>query len=153
MFWLYSIGLWIGVLVVIFIVYVYLEHKKVALSVVTIGLIATGIYFQMGMNAGHIIGNEYYASDQPRYMVKVLDDYQVSINMNSDEFDDPDFRTMEYERHGHDLNIVKDDVYFNYKNFVTGVTVRISDGNKKAQVIVKASGEDSSKSPVYTLKK
>lgn len=135
------------------VIYAYLENKKVVMSFALIGVAVFGIYFQSVLNAGHIIGNEYYSNDQARYMVKVIDNYQVSINMDLDEFGDSDFRTMEYERHGHDLNIVKDDVYFNYKNFVTGVTIHIFGGNKKAQVIVKSSGKVSSKSPVYTLKK
>lgn len=155
MFWVYSIGLWLILVVLVLVASVYYDQnpdfKKIMTSVILLALFA-GVKTQLIINRSNITGNEYYSKYQPRYEIEILDGHEMSINFTND-YDNSDFRTVYYSKHGSDLVINRDDVYDNYKNNVTGVKVRLSDRNKKAQFVYSYGDKSTEKDEVLTLKK
>ncbi|CAJ1180776.1 hypothetical protein CPR19088_GLDEOEPO_01451 [Companilactobacillus paralimentarius] len=155
MFWVYSIGLWVALIVIVLAASVYYDEnpnfKKIITSVISMALLI-GVKSQVAINRANITGNEYYSKYQPRYEVEILSKNEMSVNF-ADDFDDPDFRTVSYSKEGNDLVINRDDVYDNYKNNVTDVKVRLSDGNKKARLIYSFGDKSTEKGDILTLKK
>jgi len=155
MFWVYSIGLWILLVVALFVAYVYYydnpNFKKIMSSTIILALFV-GVKAQVILNRSNIVGNEYYSTTKSRYEISVLSRNEVSVNMG-DEFDNPHFATMYYSKHGNELIIDKDDVYDNYKNFVTGVKIKLTDNNRKARIIYSLGNKETDKGDALTIKK
>lgn len=155
MFWVYSIGLWVVLIFIVLAASVYYDEnpnlKKIMTSVILMALLV-GVRSQVALNKTYIIGNEYYSKYQSRYEVEILSNKEMSVNFAND-YDDSDFRTVYYSKEGNDLVIDRDDVYDNYKNDVTGVKLRLSDGNKKARFIYSFGDKSTEKDYVLTLKK
>ncbi|MFD1418510.1 hypothetical protein [Companilactobacillus keshanensis] len=155
MFWVYSIGLWFLLLAIVFVVYVYYNDnpnfKKIMTSTIILAVFV-GVKTQFILNRSNVVGNEYYSTNESRYKVRILSGNEVSVNFG-DEYDDSNFVTMYYSKHGDELVIDQDDVYDNYKNFITGVKIKLTDDNKKARIIYSLGNKETDKGDTLTLKK
>ncbi|MFC3041597.1 hypothetical protein ACFOGI_15225 [Virgibacillus xinjiangensis] len=65
---------------------------------------------------------EYSTDGEPRYDIKIMDNNTATINIE-------DMFTVEYERDGDSLEVVQDDVYYYYKDWVTEVYFELTDGD------------------------
>lgn len=146
MFWVYSIGLWLLVAVIAF--FLYASGNEFWIVTLLALAVVTQIY--MPRNGG-IIGNEYKEPYENRYTVKVIDDSYLRMSFNADGDDEPDYRDLQYTRHGNVLEIDQDDVYDNYKDIVVAEKIVLSDHNKKAQIYQTCSYSDGDKVEKYTV--
>jgi len=156
MYWVYTIGMWVILAFIVLMVIGAMDEKpngkKTVTSVIILALFV-GAKTQIILNRSNIVGNEYYAKNQSRYEVEILSKNEMSVNFAAPYDDDPDFRTIYYSKDGHDLVIDRDDVYDNYKNYVTAVKVRLSDQNKTAHIVYSYDNNKSEKDDKLTLKK